>query len=87
MGADTPVAKTPADVALLHWYSFSFFFSVKGGGSGYASVYQGFPDALVTIPRIERAKKSADIPDGATAVLLAATYMGLMTLEEVAKSD
>lgn len=60
----------------LHYYSFAFAF-----GSSQASVYIGYDDMAVTLPRIEAAKKSSGV--FGTAVLLSCCYLGHMTNAEM----
>lgn len=60
---------------LLHYYAFSF---VDGSGTG--SIYIGFTDNKVTVPRIESAKRDAGMNDD--AALIGLGYMGFMTHAE-----
>jgi hypothetical protein len=66
----------------LHWFALSFDFK-DGLQQGNACTYMGYPEQLVTVPRINRAKQAAGIPSGASAVLIGLSYMGLMTKTEV----
>lgn len=59
----------------LHWYALSFSYS-NDVVSGMASTYMGYQEQLVTVPRIERAKIAAGIPESAIAVLIGLSYMG-----------
>lgn len=58
----------------LHWYAFTF-----QSGNATGSVYRGFPQPLVTLPRIETAKASARVPP--KSVLIGLAYLGLMSHE------
>lgn len=65
----------------LHFYAFSFSGTcLKKGVSATASAYVGFPNQLVTVPRIQSAKKSAGVTED--SVLTGLAYMGHMTLEQ-----
>lgn len=66
----------------LHYYAFSFNFS-DGISHGYACAYMGYPEQLVSVPRINEAKQAAGVPKGESAVLVGLSYMGYMTKEEV----
>lgn len=61
----------------LHFYAFSFTDSGTAGVTRTASVYVGYPDKLVTVPRINDAKVKAGV--GPNAVLIGLGYMGRMT--------
>lgn len=60
----------------FHYYSFAF-----AQGNCQASVYIGYDDLGVTLPRIEAAKKSAGTVGA--AVLLSCCYLGHMTRAEM----
>lgn len=60
----------------LHWYAFTF-----QSGNATGSVYRGFPQQLVTVPRIETAKTVANMPPN--SVLIGLAYLGLMSHEVV----
>lgn len=61
----------------LHYFAFSFVHN-----NSHASVYIGYNDQKVSIPRISAAKASAEMP--ADSVLVGLGYMGYMTSDEVA---
>ena len=62
-----------------HYYSFSFA-TFEGGQHVYASSYAGYNDPVVSLPRIEQAKRTADV--GRDSVLLSCCYLGAMTTDE-----
>lgn len=62
-----------------HYYSFSFV-TFEGGQHVYASSYAGYGNAAVSLPRIEQAKRTADV--GPNSVLLSCCYLGVMTADE-----
>lgn len=64
----------------LHYFAFSFVH-----GAIAASVYMGFPDQKISIPRLNAAKKSAGVPFD--AVLVGLGYMGYMTSEECSELE
>jgi len=66
----------------LHWFALSFNYQ-DGMRSGHACTYMGYPEQLVTVPRIERAKGAAGIPERATAVLIGLAYLGYATKDEL----
>ena len=66
----------------LHWYALSFTFQ-NGATMGNACTYTGYPEQLVTVPRIEQAKEAAGIRNPKSAVLIGLSYMGYMTHAEV----
>ncbi|MBZ0294681.1 MAG: hypothetical protein K8L99_19100 [Anaerolineae bacterium] len=70
----------------LHWYALSFNYQ-DGPRMGHACTYMGYPEQLVTVPRIERAKEAASIPNRASAVLIGLAYLGYMTKTEVTTLD
>lgn len=63
----------------LHWYQFAILYHV-GGVSSYMTVSCGFVDQKVTMARMAFARENAKAP--ADALVLSATYLGLMTLQE-----
>ncbi len=58
-----------------HYFAFSFVH-----GDATASVYIGYPDQKVSIPRLQAAKLEANMPTD--AVLVGLGYMGFMSTEE-----
>lgn len=69
-----------------HYFVFSFTGDRAGGqhpgeASVTASCYLGFPDQRISIPRVLRAKQGAGVEP--SAVLLAVSYLGLMTSAEI----
>ena len=66
----------------LHWFAFSF---IRADSSAQtttrASVYLGFESTLITIGKINYAKRSAGIADN--SVLIAFSYMGEATKEDI----
>lgn len=58
-----------------HYFAFSFVH-----GDLTASVYIGYPDQKVSIPRLQAAKLEANMPKD--AVLVGLGYMGFMSTEE-----
>lgn len=66
-----------------HYYSFTFQDSPSVGSLRTASVYIGYRErGLITKARIEDAKKTAGVSDG--AALLSVCYLGRMTNAEFA---
>ena len=65
----------------LHFSAFSFMTQLENR-TLLGSVYIGYPDRNITVPRITDAKVKAHMPAG--AVLLSISYMGFMTREEAA---
>lgn len=63
----------------LHYYCLSFYESQLRGGA-HAQVICGFPDSRVTQKRIAGAREVGQV--GPDAVLLACSYLGLMTPKE-----
>ncbi|MDF2792291.1 MAG: hypothetical protein K0S85_44 [Pseudomonas orientalis] len=61
----------------LHYYALSFLDITPSGAPLNASTYVGWPEQMVTKPRIDAAKPSAGVGPG--AVLLACSYLGEMT--------
>lgn len=66
----------------LHYYALSFNFH-DGFRHGHACAYMGYPEQMVSVPRINEAKQAAGIPKDVSAVLVGLSYMGYMTKEEV----
>lgn len=68
----------------LHWYALSFSYST-GLSVGYACTYMGWPDQLLSIPRINDAKKDAlsQVKSSASGVLVGAVYLDYMTKQQV----
>lgn len=62
-----------------HYYAFSFI-DTNGCAITRGSVYIGFEDKSVTVPRINGAKLRAGV--GESSVLLSVSYMGYMTSKE-----
>jgi len=60
-----------------HYYSFTFIDSLPEGGTTHASVYKGYDEQFVSLPRIENAKADAGVSPG--AVMLCCAYLGYMT--------
>jgi len=69
--------QAPEQAPCLHWYALAFLDSVPSGAPMNASIYMGWPEQLVTKPRIDAAKQGAGVGPG--AVLLACCYLGKMT--------
>lgn len=67
----------------LYYYAFAFTWT-SNGQNFTASVYIGYPERLVTVPRIQEAKRQAEAPSD--AVMIELSYMGYMT-PEVAKGE
>jgi hypothetical protein len=65
----------------LHYFAFSFT-EMDNNAIRMGSIYTGFLDRNITVPRIRDAKASAGMAD--TSVLLAVSYLGFMTRAEVA---
>lgn len=65
---------------MRHWYCLSFV-DGDGGNLTHASVYLGWDDQKITKPRIAEAKRGAEV--GEDSVLMAVSYLGYMTHEEV----
>lgn len=59
----------------LHYFALSF---VHGPATG--SVYVGYPDQKVSVPRLNAAKKAVEMPHD--AVLIGLGYMGYMSKSE-----
>jgi hypothetical protein len=84
---DTPGADEQQSSELpRHYVAFSFTGDRAGGqrpgeASVTASCYLGFPDQRISIPRVLRAKQGAGVEP--SAVLLAVSYLGLMTSAEI----
>lgn len=69
-----------------HYYAFSFLAPVANDGTMYASVYIGYPQRdQITKPRIQEAKEKAGVPS--TATLIAVSYLGRMTREQMLGAD
>ena len=66
---------------LLHWYAMSFRDSGPNGEPVTASTNIGWPDQLITLPRIQEAKKGALV--GQNAVMLACSYLGHATRSQI----
>lgn len=64
---------------MKHWYSITFQLAFPGGLK-YSNTYVGYDDAQLSLPRIQQAKKGQGLSDG--AVMLSASYLGLMTEAE-----
>jgi hypothetical protein len=65
-----------------HWYCFAFVGnSVEDGKERRACAYTGYPDKLITLPRIQENEQYAGMKHG--AVLLSVSYLGYMTKEQV----
>ena len=66
----------------LYWYALSYS-GQETATNQYATAvtYSGFPDSLLTVKRINDAKKSAGVTN--CAVLMGATYMGHATKAEI----
>lgn len=71
------IEQSPEQAARLHWYALAFLDRTPSGAPVNASTYIGWPDPLVTKPRIDSAKQSAGV--GLGAVLLACCCLGQMT--------
>lgn len=63
-----------------HWYALTFIHGAAGTVI-HGCVYLGYPNQLLTLPRIASAKEQAQMPPD--AVLLNASYMGFATKEEI----
>lgn len=68
---------TPETLPRLHWYALAFLDQLPSGAPVNSSTYIGWPDRLVTKPRIDAAKQGAEVGPG--AVLLSCCYLGQMT--------
>ena len=68
--------QTPADDAPLHYYALTFS-GQHAEGRVTATTYWGWPEPQVSVPRIDHARDSMGLSDG--AVLLACCYLGRMT--------
>lgn len=73
--------ETPEASPRLHWYSLAFIDSAPSGAPIHASTYMGWPEQLVTKPRIDATKRHAGLTPN--AVLLSCCYLGNMTRPEV----
>ncbi len=69
--------ETPEAWPRLHWYSLTFSDRPTPTTERCGSTYTGWPEPLVTKPRIDAAKESAGV--GPDAVLMACCYLGQMT--------
>jgi hypothetical protein len=70
-------------LVMRHWYCLSFIGkAAEGGGECQASSYHGYADRKVTKAKIAEAKKYAGVTEN--AVLIACSYLGYMTKEEMA---
>lgn len=78
-----PAAEQPgaAGMPLLHWYAMSFRDAGPNGEPVTASTNIGWPDQLITLPRIQEAKKGALV--GQNAVMLACCYLGHATRSQI----
>lgn len=65
----------------LHWFAYSFIDHNNQGSQVYASVYVGYSNKNITMGRMAEAKESAMVTQKAT--VLAVSYLGLMTHEEM----
>lgn len=63
-----------------HYYALAFAF-----GESRTSVYVGYDDASITLPKIREAKKTAGVHDA--SVLLSCCYLGHMTKAEMKGGD
>lgn len=62
-----------------HYFAFSFK-EMNDNHITDASVYIGYPDELVTLPRLAAAKEAAGVKQN--AVLVSMSYLGMMTATE-----
>ena len=71
---------------LFHWYVLTFSYTADQDRKGDAWTYMGWTDRLLTIPRIENAKKDALSQIDSETVkgtLISAIYLGYMTEDQV----
>jgi hypothetical protein len=66
-----------------HWYCFAFKGEEEGGRPCMGYSITGYPDKLITMPRIKENERYAGVKEG--ALLLAVSYLGHMTKEQVEK--
>ena len=64
-----------------HYFALAFYGDDKSGGLAHSTTYVGFKSKLVTRDRIEKARMLADMSPN--SALLAASYLGFMTDEEM----
>lgn len=78
-----PAAEQPgaAGMPLLHWYAMSFRDAGPNGEPVTASTNIGWPDQLITLRRIQEAKKGALVRQN--AVMLACCYLGHATRSQI----
>lgn len=70
---------------MSHWYCFSYAGeSSESGRQCHACTYVGYQEKRVTKPMIEANKETAGVKEG--AVLMAVSYLGHMTREEIVGS-
>ncbi len=65
----------------LHYFAFSFSNLDENDEQYFGSVYVGFPQQMVSIPRLQAAKEAAGMP--LDSVVVGLGYMGWMTKDEV----
>jgi hypothetical protein len=66
----------------LHYHAFTFISSsLRSPVTTHASVYIGYADTKISLPRIQAAKEAAGVPPD--AVLLSVSYLGHMTPSEM----
>lgn len=71
----------------MHYYSFGFVGGDENG-SVWTSAYVGFRGKRITIPKINYAKRQANPNiDPVNMVLIAATYLGFMTADQMESND
>ena len=69
-----------------HWYAFTFMYSnAVRMCYVYTSVYIGYNDRNVTLPRIKAAKLAQGIPE--SAVLMSVSYLGYMSEDEFSPEE
>jgi len=77
---DPLTEKTAGSADQKHWYCFSFSGKTLDGVMGQASVYIGYDQPGISNPRIMMAKEAAGVR--ADAVLIACSYLGLMSRDD-----
>lgn len=63
-----------------HYYAITFIHGKAPGVTGFGTAYVGFPDQLVSRPRLDYARQAAGVSHD--AALLGVSYMGHMTDKE-----